>query len=84
MKKSKLLLTLIALFTLIAFSSCSEFEEDIDFEEEAEVQATEITVRRGGINDYVGGWAWKKETTSKNFDYQDGNDLFLRKRPRRN
>lgn len=85
MKKSKLLLTLIALFTLIAFSSCSEFEEDAEFIEieNAETQAAERIVGRGGINDYVGGWNWKVEASLQTLEYQEGNDTTLRKRPGR-
>ena len=61
MKKSKLFLTLIALFTVIAFSSCTELDEEVEYIENADTQAAEKTMRRGGINDYVGGWNWKDE-----------------------
>ena len=59
----------------------------------------EKTMRRGGINDYVGGWNWRVEIDNVSMgafqevsgltmemevlEYQDGDDLFLRKRPGR-
>ena len=59
MKKSKLLFALITLFTVFAFSSCTDLEEETEFIENAETKAAEKTMRRGGINDYVGGWNQK-------------------------
>jgi hypothetical protein len=53
-KKAFIYLSLITIYSLL---SCTTLDEEIEFTENEEIEAAEKTMRRGGINDYVGCWS---------------------------